>query len=74
MASWWNLWVWLECIGVVIIITFAFSTCISSYLPAASLFLCSFLTVFCFCINISSTTTNYHNFYCLYMFITVILN
>ena len=44
MASGWNLWVWLECIGVVsgccckevyidiliIIITFPYSTCISS--------------------------------------------
>ena len=43
MASGWNLCVWLECLGVVIIIiTFPFSTCISSFLPAASLFLCSF--------------------------------
>ena len=47
MASEWNLWVWLECIGVVsgccykevlyidiliIIITFPYSTCISSFL------------------------------------------
>ena len=32
MASGWNLWVWLECIGVVIIIiTFLYSTCISSF-------------------------------------------
>ena len=45
MASEWNLWVWLECIGVVsgccckearyidilIIITFPYSTCISSF-------------------------------------------
>ena len=34
MASGWNLWLWvlLECIGVVIImITFPFSTCISSF-------------------------------------------
>ena len=32
MASGWNLWVWLECIGVVIIIiTFPYSTCISSF-------------------------------------------
>ena len=31
MTSEWNLWVWLECIGVVIIIiTFPYSTCISS--------------------------------------------
>ena len=32
MASGWNLWVWLECIGVVIIIiNFPYSTCISSF-------------------------------------------
>ena len=32
MASGWILWVWLECIGVVIIIiTFPYSTCISSF-------------------------------------------
>ena len=44
MANGWNLWVWLECIGVVsgwcckedidiliIIITFPYSTCISSF-------------------------------------------
>ena len=38
MASGWNLWVWLQCIGVVsgcidiltIIINFSYSTCISS--------------------------------------------
>ena len=43
MVSEWNLWVWLECIGVVIIIVnFPYSTCISSFLAAASLFLCSF--------------------------------
>ena len=61
MASGWNLWVWLECIGVVsgwcckevqyidiliIIITFPYSTCISSFLAAASLLLCSFLKCF----------------------------
>ena len=55
MASGWNLWVWL--VGVVvrkyiidiliIIITFPYSTCVSSFLAAASLFLCSFLNVFC---------------------------
>ena len=39
MASGWNLWEWLECIGVIIIIiTFPFSTCISSFFPAATLF------------------------------------
>ena len=32
MISGWNLWVWLKCIGVVIIIiTFPYSTCISSF-------------------------------------------
>ena len=42
MASGWKISVWLECIGVVKIITFPYSTCISSFLVAASLFLCSF--------------------------------
>ena len=62
MASGWNLWVWLPCIGVVsgccckevynyidiltIIINFPYSTCISSFLAAASLLLCSFLKYF----------------------------
>ena len=47
MASGWNLWVWLKCIGVVIIIiTFPYFTCISSFLAAASLFLCSLLKCF----------------------------
>ena len=47
MASGWNLWVWLKCKGVVIIIvTFPYSTCISSFLAAASLFLGSFLKCF----------------------------
>ena len=59
MASGWILWVWLECIGVVsgccckevyidiliIIITFPYSTCISSFLAAAFL-LCSFKKCF----------------------------
>ena len=32
MVSEWNLWVWLECIGVVIIIIiFPYSTCVSSF-------------------------------------------
>ena len=37
MASGWNLWVWLECIGVVIIIiTFPYSsTCISSFFASS---------------------------------------
>ena len=61
MASGWNLWVWLQCVGVVsgwccrevqyidtltIIINFPYSTCISSFLAAASLLLCSFLKCF----------------------------
>ena len=60
MASGWNLWVWLPCICVVsgccckevyidiltIIINFPYSTCISSFLAAASLLLCSFLKCF----------------------------
>ena len=47
MASGWNLWVWLECIGVVIIIiTFPYSTCISSFLAATSPFLCLVLKCF----------------------------
>ena len=50
MASGWNQWVWL--VGVVvrryidfliIIITFPYSTCISSFLAASSLFLCYIL-------------------------------
>ena len=50
VASGWNLWVWLECIGVVvrryihiliIIITFPYSTCISSFLGSSILRLCS---------------------------------
>ena len=50
MARGWNLWVWLECIGVVIIIiTFLYSIVyISSFLAAASVFLCSFLKCFSF--------------------------
>ena len=31
MASGWNLWVWLECIGVVSYYDFSYSTCISSF-------------------------------------------
>ena len=65
MDSGWNLWVWLQCIGVgvvvrryidiltiIIIINFPYSTCISSFLAAASLLLCSFLKMFfrsCLC-------------------------
>ena len=55
MASGWNPWVWLVSVVVrryiidilIIIITFPYSTCISSFL-ASSLFLCSFLNVFSF--------------------------
>ena len=47
MVSGWNLWVWLECIGVVrIIITFPYSTCISSFWAAASYFFVHFLKCF----------------------------
>ena len=61
MASAWNLWLWLPCIGMVsgccckevyyidiltIMINFPYSTCISSFLAAASLLLCSFLKCF----------------------------
>ena len=56
MASGWNLWVWLECIdgvsgccNLIIIITFPYSTCISSFLAAASLLLCSFFFRSCLC-------------------------
>ena len=54
MASWWNLWVWLECISVVSgccckevyryphNITYPYSACISSFFAAAFLLLCSF--------------------------------
>ena len=56
MASGWNLWVWLECIGVVsgwcckevyidiliIIITFPYYTCLALFW----LLLCSFLNCF----------------------------
>ena len=69
MASGWNLWVWLECIGVdsgccckevyslyvdilIIIITFPYSTCISSFLAAASLLLCSSFKCFRSCFNL----------------------
>ena len=64
MDSGWNLWVRLECIGVVsgccnevkyidiliIILTFPYSTCISSFLAAAfplcSLYKCYFVLVY----------------------------
>ena len=58
VASRWNLWVWLECIGVVSgwcckevyrfphNITYPYSTCISYFFVAASLLLCSFKKCF----------------------------
>ena len=53
MASGWNLWVWSPCIGVVsgccckeVYRYFPYSTCISSFLAAESLLLCSFLKCF----------------------------
>ena len=50
MASGWNLWVWLVGVAVRryidILITFPYSTCISSFLAAASLLLCSFFKCF----------------------------
>ena len=58
MASGWNLWMWLEGIGVVSgcccmevyrfphNITYPYSTCISSFYAAVSLLLCSFLKCF----------------------------
>ena len=55
MASGWNLWVWLQCIGVaspccirryidilIIIINFPYSTCIRSFLAAAPYFFVHF--------------------------------
>ena len=59
MASGWNLWVWLQCIGVASRCcckevyryphnnyNFPYSTCIRSFLAAASLLLCLFFNVF----------------------------
>ena len=62
VASGWNLWVWLVSVVVrryiidilIIIITFPYSTCISSF-SASSLFLCSFLNVFSFLYYIYET-------------------
>ena len=49
MASRWNLCVWLECKGVVIIIvTFPYSTCISSFWQQHPYFFVHFLNVFSF--------------------------
>ena len=61
VASGWNLWVWLECMDVVSgccikevyrfpHITYPYFTCISSFVAAASLLLCSFLKCFLFLI------------------------
>ena len=65
MASGWNLWVWLPCIGVVsgvvvrryidiltIIINFPYSTCISSFFGSSipnSLFILKMFFRSCFC-------------------------
>ena len=50
MASGWNLWVWLECIVVVIIIiTFPYFTCISSFFGSCipiSLFILKYFLFF----------------------------
>ena len=59
MASGWNLWVWLQCIGVasrvvirryidilIIIINFPTPLVLGLFLAAASSLLCSFLNVF----------------------------
>ena len=57
MASGWNLWVWLECIGVVSgccckavyrcpHITYPYSTCISSFLQQHPYFFIHFLKCF----------------------------
>ena len=48
VASGWNLWVWLECIGVVIIIiSFSYSTCISSFF-GSSIPISLFISKMCF--------------------------
>ena len=60
MVSGSNLWVWLASVVVrryiidilIIIITFPYSTCISSFLAASSLFLCSFLKRFIFLVHV----------------------
>ena len=64
MASGWNLWVWLQCIGVVsgcyckevyrftIIINFPYSTCISSFVSSSiptSLFILKMFFWSCLC-------------------------
>ena len=68
MASGWNLWVWLECMGVVvrryidilIIITFPYSTCISSCFGSSiptSLFI--FKMFFCSCLLFLCNIANF---------------
>ena len=52
MASGWNLWVWLRCIGVASrccykeVYRYPTPLVLGHYLAAASLLLCSFLNVF----------------------------
>ena len=46
---------------LIIIITFPYSTCISSFLAAASLLLCSFLNVFSF-LYMHSVRAYYYNY------------
>ena len=59
MASGWNLWGWLECIGVVIIIiTFPYTTYISSFLgssiPISLLIFKRFFVLVCYFCEIYS--------------------
>ena len=73
MAGGWNLWVWLQCIGVVSWccckevyrfphnITYPYSTCISSFFASASLLLCSFFKMF-FVLYILKHSTATHVF------------
>ena len=71
MASGWNIWMWLECKGVIsewcckevyrfLHNTYFYSTCIRSFLAAASLLLCSFLNVFFILYNIKSIYFVFH--------------
>ena len=66
MASGWNLWVWLVSVVVRRYIIyryphnnyyFSYSTCISSFLAALSLFLCSFLKCFFVLVILRRTRT-----------------
>ena len=79
MASGWNLWVWLQCIGVLvgsvvrryidiltININFLYSTCISSFLASASLLLCSFFK--CFFGLVIIILYIFNNYYCVFGF------